>query len=116
VDDDVAGAHVTAVDAQPGSDYELGARTCRQRPFEIVRELRGTACPPDSVPVAAAVGAVEEWKAQLIGRPPVLLANGRDLPARLASRLGRGHSGIWGSRSRRSDRVEMLLSALRTRH
>jgi len=73
--DDIAEAHVAAAErAQPGSDYELGGANVAQiRPFEILRELRGTAL-PRRIPylLAAAAGAVEEWKAQLIGRPPRL--------------------------------------------
>jgi farnesol dehydrogenase len=73
--DDVADAHVTAVErAKPGSDYELGgANVAQQRPFEIVRELGGRDV-PRRIPfaVAAAAGTIEEWWARLTGRTPRL--------------------------------------------
>ena len=73
--DDVADAHVMAVErAVPGADYTLGGENVPQmRPFEVLRELRGTSLPRRiPFPVAAAAGAFEQWRAQLTGRPPRL--------------------------------------------
>jgi farnesol dehydrogenase len=73
--DDVAAAHVTAIErAAPGSTYELGGdNQPQQRPFEILRDLRGTRL-PRRLPywLAAAAGAVEEARARLTGRLPLL--------------------------------------------
>jgi farnesol dehydrogenase len=73
--DDVALAHVEAVErASPGADYELGGENVTQlRPFEIARAERGGRL-PRRIPFAAAslVGAVEEIRARLTGRTPLL--------------------------------------------
>jgi farnesol dehydrogenase len=73
--DDVARAHVAALEhPSPAGEYELGGENAPQiRPFEIARDLRGTPL-PRRLPywLASAVGAVEETRAKLTGRPPRL--------------------------------------------
>ena len=73
--DDVAAAHVAALErAKSGSAYLLGGdNQPQQRPFEILRELRGVKL-PRRIPhwLAACAGAVEEARARLTGRPPLL--------------------------------------------
>jgi NAD+-dependent farnesol dehydrogenase len=73
--DDVARGHVAALErGAPGARYMLGGENAPQmRAFEIVRELTGCRL-PRRVPAWAgvALGAVEELRAVLTGRPPLL--------------------------------------------
>ncbi len=73
--DDVAAAHVAALTrGEAGQEYALGGDNAPQmRLFEILRRLRGTAL-PRRIPfgVATALGYVEERRAGLFGRPPLL--------------------------------------------
>ena len=75
--DDVARAHVAALErGRPGERYRLGGENYPQmRVFELVRDLTGHAL-PRRLPVwlAVAVGAIEEFRAGLTGRPPLLTA------------------------------------------
>jgi NAD+-dependent farnesol dehydrogenase len=75
--DDVARGHVAALErGQPGGRYRLGGENHPQmRVFELVRELTGRAL-PRRLPawMAVAVGAIEESRARLTGRPPLLTA------------------------------------------
>ncbi len=73
--DDVADAHVRALtDGRAGEEYPLGGENAPQmRVFEIVRELRGVRLPRRiPVPVAWAAALVEESRARLSGRAPLL--------------------------------------------
>ena len=73
--DDVAAAHVGALEAgAAGEEFVLGGENARQlRVFEIVRALTGRPLPRQiPYPVAAAVGVVEEARARLTGRPPLI--------------------------------------------
>lgn len=72
--DDVASAHVTAVRRAMTGEFPLGGENAPQmRVFELVREHRGTPL-PRRIPFAAATaaGLVEELRARLSGRPPLL--------------------------------------------
>ena len=73
--DDVADGHVQAiVRGRSGEVYHLGGENAPQmRPFEIVREVTGHGL-PRRIPFAAAwaVGLVEEARAALTGRMPLL--------------------------------------------
>jgi farnesol dehydrogenase len=75
--DDVARGHVAAVErGRPGRRYRLGGENHRQmRVFELVRELTGRAL-PRRLPAwtAVGIGAIEELRASLTGRPPLLTA------------------------------------------
>ncbi len=75
--DDVARGHVAALErGRPGGRYRLGGENHPQmRVFELVRELTGRAL-PRRLPawLAVGVGAIEEFRAGLIGRPPLLTA------------------------------------------
>jgi farnesol dehydrogenase len=75
--DDVARGHVAAVErGRPGGRYRLGGENHPQmRVFELVRELTGRAL-PRRLPawLAVGVGAIEEFRAGLTGRPPLLTA------------------------------------------
>jgi farnesol dehydrogenase len=72
---DVAAGHVAALErGRVGGRYRLGGENVRQMAiFEIVRELTGTPL-PRRIPAAAGVllAAVEELRASLTGRPPLL--------------------------------------------
>jgi nucleoside-diphosphate-sugar epimerase len=73
--EDVAAAHVAALtNGEIGREYALGGDNAPQmRLFEILRRLRGTALPrriPNAL--ASALGYVEERRAGLFGRPPLL--------------------------------------------
>jgi nucleoside-diphosphate-sugar epimerase len=73
--DDVADAHVTAV-SRPlaATEYVLGGINATQmRMFEIVRDLTGAPL-PRRIPlaVAAAIGWIEEQRAAITGRPPLI--------------------------------------------
>ena len=73
--DDVARAHVTAAErAAPGSAYVLGGENAPQaRVFEIVRDLRGTRLPLRiPFPMATAIGVLEDARAAVFKRPPLL--------------------------------------------
>ena len=73
--DDVADAHVAALERGiPGAEYRLGGENAPQMSvFEIVRETTGTAI-PRSLPfaLASAAGAIEELRARVTGRPPLI--------------------------------------------
>jgi farnesol dehydrogenase len=72
--DDVAAAHVTAVQRTELGEFLLGGENAAQmRVFELVREARGTPL-PRRIPFAAAraAGAIEELRARVFGRPPLL--------------------------------------------
>jgi NAD+-dependent farnesol dehydrogenase len=73
--DDVADAHVAALElASPREEYMLGGVNAPQRAvFEFLRDVRGIAV-PRRIPyaVATAVGAFEEWRAAIMGTPPLL--------------------------------------------
>jgi farnesol dehydrogenase len=73
--EDVAEAHVTAIErGAAGSAYQLGGENLPQmRPFEWLREVRGTAL-PRRLPAwaATAVGVCAELRARLTGHPPLL--------------------------------------------
>jgi farnesol dehydrogenase len=75
--DDVAHGHVAAVErGRPGERYRLGGENHPQmRVFELVRELTGRAL-PRRLPawMAVGIGALEEVRAGLTGRPPLLTA------------------------------------------
>lgn len=73
--DDVANAHVTALERPDASgEYQVGGENAQQmRVFEIVREFTG--CPlPRRIPFAAAwvAGVIEEARAKLSNHRPVL--------------------------------------------
>jgi farnesol dehydrogenase len=73
--DDVAAAHAEAIARGTiGAQYELGGENAPQvRPFEIARTLVGLGLPRRIPPaVARLAGAVEEGRAWLTGRPPLL--------------------------------------------
>jgi nucleoside-diphosphate-sugar epimerase len=73
--EDVAAAHVAALTkAEPGREYLLGGENVPQmRLFEIVRRIRGTPL-PRRIPfaIATALAWVEEARAALVRRPPLL--------------------------------------------
>jgi NAD+-dependent farnesol dehydrogenase len=73
--DDVAAAHVTAIERAPaGSAFELGGENAPQmRPFEWLRDEMGTKL-PRRLPawLAMAAGLIEEARAKLTGAPPLL--------------------------------------------
>ncbi len=97
--DDVAAAHVRALEiGKAGEEFVLGGENAPQmRVFEIVSELTGRPL-PRRIPASAAFIAalVEEMRAKLTGRPPLLTRGavaifGRDWPldsVRSVSRLG----------------------------
>ena len=73
--DDVAAAHVEAIARGTiGARYEVGGENAPQvRVFEIARTLTGLRLPRRIPPsLARFVGAVEEARARLTGRPPLL--------------------------------------------
>jgi farnesol dehydrogenase len=73
--DDVAAAHVGALTrASVDSEYVVGGENAPQiRVFEILRRVRGTPL-PRRIPfgVATAIALVEEGRARISGRPPLL--------------------------------------------
>jgi farnesol dehydrogenase len=73
--DDVAAGHVAALErGSIGAEYRLcGENAPQMRVFEIVRDLTGRPL-PRRIPFAAAglIGFVEETKARLLARPPLL--------------------------------------------
>jgi farnesol dehydrogenase len=73
--DDVAEGHVAALEhGRLGARYQLGGENALQmRVFEIVRELTGRPL-PRRVPfgVAVSLAVIEEARARLTGRPPLL--------------------------------------------
>jgi farnesol dehydrogenase len=73
--DDVADAHANAVSRRLSqSEYALGGINAPQmRIFEILRDLTGTRL-PRRIPfaVASAIGWIEEQRAALTGRPPLI--------------------------------------------
>ncbi len=75
--EDVARGHVAAAErGRPGGRYRLGGENHRQmRVFELVRDLTGRPL-PRRLPawLAAGVGAIEELRAGVTGRPPLLTA------------------------------------------
>jgi NAD+-dependent farnesol dehydrogenase len=83
--EDVARGHVAALECgQPGGRYRLGGENAPQmRVFEVVRDLTG--CPlPRRLPawLARSVGALEELKASVTGRSPLLTAGTVDVLTR----------------------------------
>ena len=75
--DDVADAHVAAVERSPvGSAYTLGGVNVPQmRVFELVRGIRGTKLPRRiPFPVATALGFAEDARAAILGSPPLITA------------------------------------------
>jgi farnesol dehydrogenase len=73
--DDVAAAHVAAAEhAAAGSAYVVGGENAPQlRVFEIVRELRGKRLPMRiPFPIATAIGVMEDARAAIFRRPPLL--------------------------------------------
>jgi farnesol dehydrogenase len=75
--DDVARAHVAALTAAPRDpprEWAVGGENAPQmRLFEILRDLRKTALPRRlPYPLATAIGLVEEARAALFKRPPLL--------------------------------------------
>jgi len=73
--DDVADAHVNAVSRSlAGNEYVLGGINAAQmRVFEIVRDMTGAPLPRRiPLPVAVAIGWIEERRAALTGRPPLI--------------------------------------------
>jgi NAD+-dependent farnesol dehydrogenase len=75
--DHVARGHVAALErGRPGGRYRLGGENHPQmRVFELVRELTGRPL-PRRLPawMAVGIGAIEEVRAGLSGRPPLLTA------------------------------------------
>lgn len=73
--DDVADAHVAAIEASsPRAEYAVGGVNAPQRAiFEFLRDVRGLSIPRD-LPylLASAAGAVEELRAAMTRRPPLL--------------------------------------------
>ena len=73
--EDVAAAHVAALTkAELGREYLLGGENVPQmRLFEILRRIRGTPL-PRRIPfgIATALACVEEARAALVSRPPLL--------------------------------------------
>ncbi len=73
----MARGHVAAAErGRPGGRYRLGGENHPQmRVFELVRELTGRAL-PRRLPawMAVGVGTIEEFRAGLTGRPPLLTA------------------------------------------
>jgi dihydroflavonol-4-reductase len=73
--EDVADAHVTAASRTlPRREYALGGINAPQmRVFEIIRDLTGAGL-PRRIPfaVASVIGWMEEQKATLTGRPPLI--------------------------------------------
>ena len=73
--DDVADAHVNAVSRSlAATEYVLGGINATQmRVFEIVRDMTGAPLPRRiPLPVAAAIGWIEEQRAAMTGRPPLI--------------------------------------------
>ena len=73
--EDVAAAHVTAIESPAAAgEYSLGGENAPQmRIFEILRSIAGTKLPrriPSSI--AYAIGAVEDTRAALTRRPPLI--------------------------------------------
>lgn len=73
--DDVAEGHVAAIErGRIGERYQLcGENAPQMAVFEIVRDLTGTRL-PRRIPfaVATAIGAIEDFKASVFRRPPLL--------------------------------------------
>ena len=73
--DEVANAHVSALDhPNPEPGYQVGGPNLpQQRPFELLRDLRGTAL-PRRLPLWAGTPAawLDETRARMTGRPPQL--------------------------------------------
>jgi farnesol dehydrogenase len=73
--DYVADAHVRAAErALAGRAYVLGGENAPQmRVFDIVRDLRGKRLPfRIPFPIATAIGAIEDARAAILKRPPLL--------------------------------------------
>lgn len=73
--DDVADAHVAALElAAPRTEYSLGGVNAPQRAiFEFLRDARGLAVPASiPYPFATAAGALEQARAAITGRPPLV--------------------------------------------
>jgi nucleoside-diphosphate-sugar epimerase len=83
--DDVAAAHAEAVERSDVTGrYELGGENAPQiRPFEIARDRLGLALPRRIPPALARVaGALDEARARLTGRPPLLTRGTVDILTR----------------------------------
>jgi farnesol dehydrogenase len=83
--DDVAAAHAEAIARGTiGARYELGGENAPQiRPFEIAKAAIGLALPRRIPPgVARIAGAIEEARARLTGRPPLLTRGTVDILTR----------------------------------
>jgi nucleoside-diphosphate-sugar epimerase len=73
--DDVAEGHVTALErGAPGAEYGLGGENVPQRRlFEWLRDVEGRPLPRELPPtLAGAAGLLEEWRARLTGRTPLI--------------------------------------------
>jgi farnesol dehydrogenase len=73
--DDVADAHVAAIErGRAGGEYVVGGDNApQQRVFEIVRDVRRVALPRVlPAALAAAAGAIEQLRARMTGRPPLV--------------------------------------------
>jgi NAD+-dependent farnesol dehydrogenase len=114
---DVAAAHVAALERGiPGRKYQLGGENLPQmRVFEILRDLTGRRLPRRLPPALATfVGAVDEIRASLTGRPPLLTAGTVEILTRnwpLDSRLAEQELGYRVTPLR--DGVARVLAALR---
>jgi farnesol dehydrogenase len=114
--DDVAAAHVAALtQGDPGSEHVIGGENATQiRLFELVRDRTGTRL-PRRIPfgVANALALIEELRARVTGRPPLLTRGVVDIFRQdwsLDSRLGRlalGHP-----ETSLEDGLERTLAAL----
>jgi NAD+-dependent farnesol dehydrogenase len=73
--DDVADGHCAALErASAGQRYALGGENATpRRAFEIVQQITGRR-PPARIPfpVANALGAIEEWRASIVGGTPLV--------------------------------------------
>jgi nucleoside-diphosphate-sugar epimerase len=116
--EDVAAGHVAAVErGRPGARYALGGENLPQmRAYEIVRELTGRRL-PRRLParLATLVGAVEELRASITGRPPLLTAGTVEILTRdwpMDSSLAAGDLGYRITPLR--DGITRLLEQLRS--
>jgi farnesol dehydrogenase len=98
--DDVVAAHVAALSmGNPGDEFAIGGENRAQvSVFELLRQWRGTRLPRDlPLPVARALGRIEETRARVFGGTPLLTAGAVDILAHdwpLDSQQGRDILGI----------------------
>jgi hypothetical protein len=83
----------------PGDEYAIGGENRAQvSVFELLRQWRGTRLPRDlPLPVARALGRIEETRARVFGGTPLLTAGAVDILAHdwpLDSQQGRDILGI----------------------